>query len=59
MADYGSLETVKERMRAKMKAYRERRMAILKAGLEEMMSVTEHQKALKNIETKDQNLLLL
>jgi hypothetical protein len=34
-------------MRAKMKDHQERRMAILMTGLEEMKSVTEHQKPLK------------
>jgi hypothetical protein len=47
MADYESLETVVQLRRAKMKAHQERRITKLKAGLKEMMSVTEHQKPLK------------
>jgi hypothetical protein len=46
MADFGSLEATIERMRVEMKA-NEERMAILKAGLEEMKSIVEHQEVSK------------
>jgi hypothetical protein len=41
MADFESLDAIKERMRAEMKAHYERMMAIIKTCLEEVNSVEE------------------
>jgi hypothetical protein len=43
MADFESLDTIMERMRADMNAHYERMIAIIKTCLEEMEAVAEHQ----------------
>jgi hypothetical protein len=43
MADFRSLEAIRERMRAEMKGHQERMTAILKAGLEETKFIAKHQ----------------
>jgi hypothetical protein len=47
MADFKSLEAITEWMRAETKAHQERMTAILKASLEEMKSIAEHQEVPK------------